>query len=166
MTAYTIHMAADAAPHPRDAKGVTYFDSLAAVPDGVAKWAIVAPPLWLAWHRLWMPLGVYLLVVAGFLSLALTPFAPIGVALAFMPGFYLFLEGNQLRRARLGLLGYETVSVVEAPDEETAVMRFLSHWDAAHPEGPHGLDAPAPVPARAGSRDAAPEGAFGVMGAA
>ena len=166
MTMHTIHLARDAAVHPRDEKGTTYFDSLRAVPDGPAKWALVWPPVWLAHHGLWTSLGVYLLVVAGFLALAVTPFAAIGVTLAFMPGLYLLLEGNQLRRAKLAMEGWDTLAVVDAPDEETALHRFLVQWSADHPDGPAALAATARVPDGRRRPDARPEGAFGVMGAA
>ena len=172
---WTMHLSRLAAVHPRDPAGTTFFDTLRAVPEAPAKWALIAPPFWLGYHRLWGSLAVYLLVVAGFLTLAATQFFVVGILLAFMPGLYLMLEGNQLRRARLAIEGFDTVGVIEAPDEETAVRRFLAEWTEAHgapqrrpsgpmrgPGGPEGAAAgAAPVRPRPGPVDA-----FGVMGGA
>ena len=161
---WTMHLSRLAAVHPRDATGVTFFDTLRAVPEGVAKWALIAPPFWLAFHRLWGSLAVYILVVAGFLTLAATQFAAIGIALAFMPGLYLWLEGNQLRRARLAIENFETVGVIEAPDEEVAVRRFIAEWEDEHGTPTHRDHLPDRIVPD--TRPAAPSDAFGVMGGA
>ena len=165
---WTMHLSRLAAVHPRDREGVTFFDTLRAVPEGVAKWALIAPPFWLAYHRLWGTLAVYLLVVAGFLTLAATQFAAIGIALAFMPGLYLWLEGHQLRRARLAIEGFDTVAVIEAPDEEIAVRRFIKEWEAEYGVPTHRDRLPdRPVPPTRAISPEEPRGeAFGVMGAA
>ena len=165
---WTMHLSRLAAVHPRDSDGITFFDTLRAVPEGVAKWALIAPPFWLAYHRLWGTLAVYTLVVAGFLTLAATPFATIGIVLAFMPGLYLWLEGNQLRRARLAMEGFDTVAVIEAPDEEFAVRRFVMEWEEMHGVPTHRDRLPdRPVPPTRPIAPAEPAGeAFGVMGTA
>ena len=48
-----------------------------------------------------------------------------------LPGLYLFLEGNQLRRQKLDEQGYDPVGVVEASSAESAVERFIAYSEIA-----------------------------------
>ena len=126
---YTIHMNnTDVAPVD-DGVEDGRFDSVVAIPESTAKWAIVFPPLWLAWHKLWWPLVVYLLI--GLLaSAAFVAFQSLAILLlAGLPGMYLFLEGHQLRRYGLETRGYKLIDVVEASDETAAINRFVANWE-------------------------------------
>jgi len=103
-------------------------DDLTAIPDGVAKWALILPPFWLAWHRLWGALIIYCAVVLVLLSLLGTGFAMAALVLGGIPGFYLFLEGNSLRRDAMARAGWDNLGVVEAADDDEAIIRFLAGW--------------------------------------
>ncbi|MEL6968467.1 MAG: DUF2628 domain-containing protein, partial [Pseudomonadota bacterium] len=104
------------------------FDHIIAVPDGLAKWALILPPFWLAWHRLWFALGIYLLVTLGVLGLLNTDFRIFVLLLGGLPGLYLMLEGNTLRRSRLEAQNWAMVGVREANSAEEAVERWLADW--------------------------------------
>jgi len=104
------------------------FDMLTAIPDGTAKWALIFPPFWLAWHRLWGALIIYAAVVLVLLSLLNTGFAVAVLVLGGLPGLYLFLEGNSLRRDFMARAGWQSLGVVEAANEEEAIMRFVADW--------------------------------------
>ena len=99
---------------------------IVAVPEQTAFWAIVAPPIWLAWHRLWFHLAIYLIIVGGLFTLLTTPYWLVPALLGGLPGVYLWLEGHQLRRNNLEAHGYELTHVIEAPDEKTALARVIA----------------------------------------
>lgn len=114
------------------------FDNVLAVPDGMAKWALILPPFWLAWHRLWGALTIYAAITLVLLSLLGTGYFTITLLLGGLPGLYLLLEGNNLRRDALGRSGWKTIDVLEAANESEAITRFLARW----------TDAEAPTPDR------------------
>lgn len=99
---------------------------LQAIPEKATAMALAFPPLWLIWHRLWWALVIYGLFTVMLLTLLVTPAAPLILIILGLPGFFLWLEGNQLRRQRLEQLGYIMNDVVEAPDEDVAISRYLS----------------------------------------
>ena len=101
-------------------------DTIEIVPETKATWALVFPPLWLAWHGLWAWLFVWILFTAFILTSLLTPYWPVGIVVGFVPGLYLWLEGHQLRREKLEASGYELTDVIEAPDEATAFARMVA----------------------------------------
>ena len=101
------------------------FDKLVAIPEGLAKWALIAPPFWLAWHRLWWPLVFYFLFVVFCGALVATPFVPISLFLLSLPGLYLLLEGQQLRRNRLEANGLELSGIVDAGSDSAAIAHYL-----------------------------------------
>lgn len=101
------------------------FSALVAVPEDLAKWALVAPPFWLAFHKLWWMFGAYCLFLAAMTGVLTTSFWPIAVCLAGLPGIYLFLEGRQLCRSRLEESGLDMIGVVDATSEEAAIARFV-----------------------------------------
>ena len=103
------------------------FSALVAVPEDLAKWALVAPPFWLAFHKLWWMFGAYCLFLAAMTGVLTTSFWPIAVCLAGLPGIYLFLEGRQLCRSRLEESGLDMIGVVDATSEEAAIARFVGH---------------------------------------
>ena len=119
---YTLHALEPPADGDRDG-------GMIAVPERTAVWALIAPLLWLLVHRLWWALAFYTLVALTFLILLGSSFWGITLALGGLPGLYLYLEGNELRRARLRRHGYQMVGVADAPDGDLAVARFVSHRD-------------------------------------
>jgi hypothetical protein len=116
---FTVHLA----PRGRNA------DPLATelVPEGFAWGAFVLGPFWLAWHRLWLGLVLWLVLTLATLgvgsALDFGPEQRTAVELALMFGFG--LVGHDLRRRRLAALGRPVRGVVAAPDAETALHRFL-----------------------------------------
>lgn len=101
------------------------FSKLVAVPEDLAKWALLVPPFWLTFHKLWWTLGGYCLFLAGMTGLLATSLWPVAVCLAGLPGIYLFLEGRQLCRSRLEDSGLDMIGVVDATSEEGAIARFV-----------------------------------------
>jgi len=96
-----------------------------AIPETKAPWALIAPPFWLAFHKLWWALVVYLFVaVTGFVLLT-TPAAPAAFLLGGLPGLYLLLEGHQLRRNALERDGWTFAGVAEGHDPEEALARHF-----------------------------------------
>ncbi|GGD02192.1 DUF2628 domain-containing protein [Aureimonas glaciei] len=95
--------------------------------DGVTKWAVVLPWLWLWRHRL---------VLAGFAVLALdlglgwaAERAGLGLAGLVLPlllGLFVALEGPSLRAARYRRRGFEEVAVVDAADEAEATILYYA----------------------------------------
>ena len=47
------------------------------------------------------------------------------MALSWLPGVYLWLEGRELYRRKLQNEGFELVGIVSADDEEEAIMRHM-----------------------------------------
>jgi Protein of unknown function (DUF2628) len=88
-------------------------------------------PFWLAGHRLWVTLllwvGAYLLLIAS-LPTVLSPEAafPIGLALQILLG----LEANRLREAKLAARGYHLVEIVAAPALDQAEATFYHRFEA------------------------------------
>lgn len=100
-------------------------EDLVAVPESLAPWALVAPPIWLIVHRLWWPLAFYVLFVIFTMAVSATPFAVISMVLSWLPGVYLLLEGRELFRRKLQDSGLELVGIVNADDDEEAIMRHV-----------------------------------------
>ncbi len=114
--------------------GTRLVDGLVAVPERLATWALLFPVFWLAWHRLWLGLVAYLIYTITLLALLTTPYLWVTLAIFGLPGLYLWLEGNQLLRAKLDRQGFALVGVVEGPDEQTAVARHLAQQPFAGTE--------------------------------
>jgi hypothetical protein len=105
-------------------------DKFTFVRDGFHFWAAVAGVIWLAWHRLWLALigWIVLMVVVNF-GLAAggvgrgTIFA-VNALLALLLG----LEAASLRRWTLSRRKWWQLDIVVADDEETAERRFFDRW--------------------------------------
>ena len=129
---------------------------IAVVPERTAFWAIFAPPLWLAWHRLWFALALYLIIAGALLALLTTSYWLVTIMLGGLPGLYLWFEGHQLRRNHLEAHGYELTHVIDAPDETTALARMIA---SERPLQPTGSTKPKPkdTPATPANNGASPE---------
>ncbi|NKB51599.1 MAG: hypothetical protein GKR97_05140 [Rhizobiaceae bacterium] len=122
------------------------FDSLVAVPEGPATWALLAPPIWLIAHRLWWPLAYCLLFWAFCATLLTTPFAVIAIFINGLPGLYFMLEGRELYRRKLENEGMIMIGLIDAASEPAAIGRFLD--DQQHqPTLPSSQTVPAPAKA-------------------
>jgi len=96
--------------------------ALALVPEGFAWLGFLFGPVWLAWHRLWLPA---LLVLA--VGLALGALLPAGLAVPAELGlqFLVGAHGQDLRRWRLARRGYAEAGVVAARDRDAATARLI-----------------------------------------
>jgi hypothetical protein len=126
MPVFTVH-----APTTNGA-GIAATDKFAFVRDGFHFWAAVAGLLWLVWHRLWLALIGWIIVIAainigmamldaGRGSIFLT-----NVLLALLTGF----EAASLRRWTLSRRKWRQLDIVVADDEESAERRFFERWTA------------------------------------
>lgn len=99
------------------------------VREGANIFALLIPPLWLLWHRLWLPLAGYLLaVLLTSLFARYSGFVP-GLLMSVLPGLYLFVEGNELIRHRLSRAGWEFAGVVSAENAADAEIRLFTEPD-------------------------------------
>ena len=126
MPVYTVH-----AP-TADNAGIAATDRFAFVRDGFHFWAALLGPLWLAWHRLWLALiGWIVLLLAvdfGMAALGARGGAILlaNLLLALLMGF----EAASLRRWTLSRRNWRQLDIVVADDEESAERRFFDRWTA------------------------------------
>jgi hypothetical protein len=126
MPVYTVH-----APIANSAN-VAATDRFGFVRDGFHFWAALLGPLWLAWHRLWLALiGWIVLIVAvdaGMAALGAGRGAifSVNLLLALLMGF----EAASLKRWTLSRRNWRQLDIVVADDEESAERRFFDRWTA------------------------------------
>jgi Protein of unknown function (DUF2628) len=141
MAVYTVHE-----PPRRSDDALAHTDRFAFVRDGFSWPAFLFAPLWMARHRLWLALIVYLLVVfvlgaatrvlgAGDWVLA------IGLLVALLVGF----EASTLRRYGLARRGWKILGVVVGDDLEAAERRFFDAWVAGRVPRPAATSASGPA---------------------
>jgi len=96
-------------------------DELLAVADRFDFLGLVLPPVWIAWHGLWITLLVGATVLLA--AMLWSPWAAlvVGAGIALIFGF----EGGAVRRAELRLRGWREEGVVEARSPEGAEELFL-----------------------------------------
>ena len=98
--------------------------------DGPSLFALVLPPVFLVWNRLWLPLAVYLCVELLFLILARTSIGSISALLSLLPGLFLFVHGRELVRNRLERQGWREIAVVSGDTEADAEIRLFHTGEA------------------------------------
>ena len=112
--------------------GVRATDRFAFVRDGFHFWAAVFGPVWLVWHRLWLALigWIVVMVAVGFGMSALgvggNALFLVDVLLALLMGF----EAASLRRWTLSRRNWRQLDIVVAEDWESAERRFFDRWTA------------------------------------
>jgi Protein of unknown function (DUF2628) len=137
MPVYTIH-----AP-VTDSADLRATDRFTFVRDGFHIWAAVFGVLWLGWHRLWLALigWVVLIIVIDVglvrLGVAGASIFLVDSLLALLLGF----EAASLERWTLSRRNWRQIDIVVAADEEAAERRFFDRWTAKQ-RGP-GNDQPA-----------------------
>ena len=126
MPVYTVHAPVS------DNADIRATDRFAFVRDGFHVWAAIFGVVWLAWHRLWLALiGWIVLMIAldfGMVRLG-TPGSAIFLVdalLALLLGF----EAASLRRWTLSRRRWRQLDIVVADDEEAAERRFFDRWTA------------------------------------
>ena len=122
MPVYTVH-----AP-TADNADIAATDRFAFVRDGFRFWAALFGPLWLAWHRLWLALIGWIVIMiaidvgmarlgAGGTAIFLT-----NVLIALLTGF----EASSIRRWTLSRRNWRQLDIVVARNQETAERRFFN----------------------------------------
>ena len=126
MPVYTVH-----APVTTNA-GVRATDRFAFVRDGFHVWAALAGVLWLAWHRLWLALIGWIVVIAAIdVGLAVLGARGMTIFLAnLLLALLLGFEAASLRRWTLSRRNWRQLDIVVADDEEQAERRFFDRWTA------------------------------------
>ena len=143
MSVYTVHQpplrAAEASPDP---------ERFVFVRDGFNFWAFLLAPLWMLWHRLWLVLVIYLVVIAGIQNVM--HYAGVGAAgsafAALLIALLVGAEASTLRRFTLDRRGYRQVGVVGGTNAEAAERRFFDAWTNAGPDKPSGPSASPSAP--------------------
>jgi hypothetical protein len=126
MPVYTVH-----APVVINA-GIAAADRFAFVRDGFHFWAALTGGLWLAWHRLWLALLGWILVLAA-VDVGLSALGAGGGAIFWanvMVALLMGFEAASLRRWTLSRRNWRQLEIVVADDEESAERRFFDRWTA------------------------------------
>ena len=107
-------------------------DRFAFVRDGFHVWAAIFGVIWLAWHRLWLALLGWI-VLMTVIDIAMVRVGVAGATvflvdalLALLLGF----EAASLRRWTLSRRKWRQLDIVVADDEEAAERRFFDRWTA------------------------------------
>ncbi|RUU83318.1 MULTISPECIES: DUF2628 domain-containing protein [unclassified Mesorhizobium] len=135
-------------------------DATAFVRDGFTWLGLLVPPLWFAWHRLWIEAALAF-VVMGLLSM-LGQNLGLGLAgslLSLLVSLYVGLEGQGLRIAALRRRGWHEWGAVEAGWLDDADTRYALEAEALADEV---VPAPRMVPDAALARPAQPGMALGL----
>lgn len=134
MNSYTVHINPSAATEERQ---------VVFAKDGFAWLALLAPVLWMLFHRMWKVLTAYVvLLVLLSLGLGFLTFSQTEVAIV-VNGFNILvaMHAGDLRAWELNNSGYETKAVIAATNEEEAEIRFFAGWQGGLPIPPQ----PAPA---------------------
>jgi hypothetical protein len=126
MPVYTVH-----APVANRAD-VAATDRFAFVRDGFHVWAALLGVLWLAWHRLWLALIGWIVLMAA-IDFALVKLGVGGGTILFVDillALLLGFEAASLRRWTLSRRNWRELDIVVADDEEAAERRFFDRWTA------------------------------------
>jgi len=143
MSVYTVHEPPPRAGRARDPERFAF------VRDGFSGWAFIAAALWMLWHRMWLVLIVYLVVVGG-IEAALQ-YAGVSSFAIVVAGFLISLligfEAGTLRRFTLARRGWRNVGIVSGDSLEEAERRFFDAWvhQAAERSNEPTVAAPAPT---------------------
>jgi Protein of unknown function (DUF2628) len=147
MPVYTVHAPLAAGADLRAT------DRFVFVRDGFHFWAAVLGVIWLAWHRLWLALVGWIIVVAAADAILLglgigrgTVFW-VDVLLAILLGF----EASSLERWSFSRGNWRQLDLVVADDRDAAERRFFERWAMRRGSSTyddHTVDRGAPPPTR------------------
>ncbi len=119
MSSYVVMLPPRGSPEQR-------LEQALSIRDGFSWPGLLVPPLWLAWHRLWLEAILAFLAVAAFSGLAEAwGTGPAGALPGLLVSLYVGLEGQAMRIAALRRRGWQDAGVVEADRSETADLRYL-----------------------------------------
>jgi Protein of unknown function (DUF2628) len=126
MPVYTVH-----AP-TADNADITAADRFAFVRDGFHFWAALFGPLWLVWHRLWLALIGWIIVMIG-IDVGMARLGGGGTAIFFsnvLIALLMGFEASSIRRWTLSRRNWRQLDIVVADNEESAERRFFDRWTA------------------------------------
>jgi hypothetical protein len=126
MPVYTVH-----APTATDA-GIRATDRFAFVRDGFHFWAAVLGPVWLVWHRLWLALLGWIIVIVA-MEAGMARLGASGRVILFANLLFALLmgfEASSIRRWTLSRRNWRQLDIVVADNEEQAERRFFDRWTA------------------------------------
>lgn len=87
---------------------------------------LVVPPLWLAWHRLWLEALIALAVLIGINVLAASGYVATIISwLSPLVGLFVALEGPAMRIAGLRRRGYTETVALNADSIDEAELRYV-----------------------------------------
>jgi Protein of unknown function (DUF2628) len=145
MPVYTVHAPTANGTDLRGADGFIF------VRDGFHLWATVFGVLWLAWHRLWIAMIGWIVLMTVIdvamvqLRLGSTAILLVDLLLALLLGF----EASSLRRWTFSRRNWRQLDIVVADDIEAAERRFFERWatrrSASNGQPPVDRGAPPPV---------------------
>jgi len=125
MAIYTVHQRPVDRGNPLpDAERIVF------VRDGFSFWAFLIAPVWMLWHRMWLVLLGYVIVLAAAdaalsaLGASSIAFSVIGLFISILVG----LEASTLRRFSLRRRGFRNIGIVSGADREDAERRFFATW--------------------------------------
>jgi len=95
------------------------------IADRASLLALVAPVLFLLWHRLWFALAVYAMLAAALVLFGRIAGETTAGFLSVLPGFFLFLQGRDLVMQRLERAGWREVGLVSASSAREAEIRYF-----------------------------------------
>lgn len=126
MPVYTVH-----APTMGNS-AVAMTEKFTFVRDGFHFWAALLSVVWLAWHRLWLALVSWIVlmtavgVAMAWLGAGSGMIFLVNVLFALLLGF----EAASLERWTLSRRDWQLFDIVVAADEEAAERRFFDRWTA------------------------------------
>jgi hypothetical protein len=126
MPIYTVH-----AP-TADNAGIAATDRFAFVRDGFHFWAALLGPLWLAWHRLWLALIGWIVVMIA-IDVGMARLGAGGGAIFFtnvLIALLMGFEASSIRRWTLSRRNWRQLDIVVADNAESAERRFFDRWTA------------------------------------
>jgi len=129
MAVYTVHE-----PPPRGAAAPDP-ERFVFVRDRFSFWALLLGPIWMLWHRMWVVLLGYGLVVAalGWVLRAMHAPATVALSVSTLLALLIGLEAATLRRFTLARRRFANVGVVVGDDLELAERRFFDVWTRRRP---------------------------------
>src|SRR5262249_59817437 len=120
-------------PPRRDDDTMAHAERIVFVRDRFTCSAFVFAPLWLLWHRLWLGLALYVVLV-GALAAALRMLGASGEARGFaliLVALLIGFEAASLRRRKLLFRRWRDRGIVIGDDREAAERRFFERYVAA-----------------------------------
>jgi hypothetical protein len=107
-------------------------DRFAFVRDGFHVWAAIFGVVWLAWHRLWLALIGWIVLMAA-IDVAMVGLGVNGAGIFLVDALLALLlgfEAASLERWTLSRRKWRQLDIVVADDEEAAERRFFDRWVA------------------------------------